>query len=338
MDECLSDDAPYDEGYWQVLVEEGEHSRCSAPAADPEVIWLGLGMAAERPISASDSSSPDGRWEAAQRAMEEATILELPVIGYNRGGLLVEWDGRQGFVPVSHLVGLPPYLDERQRKQELHARVGHILRLRVIEVDPGRSRLVLSERASRADEARRRALLDSLQPGDIRRGRVTNIRAFGAFVDLGGLEGLVHISELSWARVGHPSEVLHPGQEVDVYILNIDQERGRVGLSIKRAQPDPWRTVEARYHVGQIIEGVITNVVDFGAFVQVEEGMEGLIHISELAEGSFLHPRSVVQEGQVVRLRVISVDGARRRLGLSLRQATRLDEATSPVQMDEAEA
>lgn len=319
--------APCDENYWRALVEEGEYSPYAAPPLDPEAFWQGLGLAPEKQTPPSPEPSPsDEGWETIIRAMEEARVLECPVIGYNRGGLLVEWDGRQGFVPVSHLANLPTYLDERQRERELQVRVGRVLSLRVIEVDPGRSRLVFSERADHADEARRQRFLENLKPGDVCRGRVTNLCSFGVFVDLGGLEGLVHISEISWGRIGHPAEVLHPGQEVEVCVLSVDQERGRVGLSMKRTRPDPWRTVEERYRVGQIVEGVITNVVDFGAFAEVEEGLEGLIHVSELAEGTFLHPRSVVQEGQVVQLRVISVDGARRRLGLSLRQVAHFDD------------
>ncbi len=323
MSEFLPADAPLTEEYWLALMEEGEISRCSAPPADSESIWQGLGL--ELPPSSDSLSSPeDDGWTAAFRAMEEKTLLTLPVVGYNRGGLLVEWNGHQGFVPVSHLANISPYLDEREREEALRAHVGRKLHLHVIEVDPERQRLVLSERATYADEQRRKALLEQLRPGDICSGRVTGICSFGAFVDIGGLEGLIHVSELSWTRVNHPTQVLRPGQEVQVSVLNIDRERGRVGLSLKRAQPDPWRTVEERYQVGQIVQGIITHVVDFGAFAQVEEGVEGLIHLSELAEGRFLHPRNVVQEGMVVQLRVIHVDAAQRRLGLSLRQAAEL--------------
>jgi small subunit ribosomal protein S1 len=149
---------------------------------------------------------------------------------------------------------------------------------------------------------------------------VTNLCSFGAFVNLGGLEGLIHVSELSWGRVDHPSDVLEPNQLVKVYVLNIDRERGRVGLSLKRLLPDPWQTVEERYSVGQTVEGVVTHVVNFGAFARIEEGLEGLIHVSELAEGDFLHPRNVVQEGDTVTARVLNIDSARRRMGLSLRR------------------
>ncbi len=326
--EFLPADAPHTEEYWQTLVEEGEYSRHTAPPADPESIWRGLGLEPEAEAPADSPSSPDdGRWAAAIHAMEEKMALTLPVVGYNRGGLLVEWNGTQGFVPVSHLAGLSPYLDEREREEALRAHVGRTLRLHVIEVDPERRRLVFSERATHSEEQRRKALLERLQPGDVCTGRVTSICSFGAFVDLGGLEGLIHVSELSWSRVNHPAQLLRPGQEVRVSVLNVDRERGRVGLSLKRVQPDPWRTIEERYRVGQIVQGVITNVVEFGAFAQVEEGVEGLIHLSELAEGQFLHPRNVVREGMTVRLRVIQVDAARRRLALSLRQAAEPDPA-----------
>ncbi|MDW8067522.1 MAG: S1 RNA-binding domain-containing protein [Anaerolineae bacterium] len=320
--EFLPGNAPYTEAYWEVLLQEGEYSQHPAPPADPESIWRGLGL--EPPIEAPSpppSGSGDGRWEEAIRFMEEGTVLTLPVVGYNRGGLLVEWNGHQGFVPVSHLADLSPYLDERKREQALRARLHQTLRLRVIEVDPERQRIILSERATYQEEQQRKALLERLRPGAICSGRVTSICSFGAFVDLGGLEGLIHISELSWSRVRHPAQVLRPGQDVQVCVLNVDQARGRVGLSLKRLHPDPWQGLGERYRVGQMVKGVITYVVDFGAFAQMEDGIEGFIHLSELAEGQFLHPRNVVREGMVVRLRVIHVDEGQRRLGLSLRQA-----------------
>jgi len=195
------------------------------------------------------------------------------------------------------------------------------LRLKIIELDSKQRRFVLSERATCLDESQRRELLNELCPGDICQGHVTNLCSFGVFVDLGGLEGLVHISELSWGRVDRPGDVLELGQSVEVYVLDVDRGRGRVGLSIKRLQPDPWQLAEERYQVDQVIEGVVTHVVDFGAFVRVEEGLEGLIHVSELAEGNFLHPRNVVQEGDVVTARILSLDSQQRRMGLSLRRA-----------------
>lgn len=312
---------PVEEEYWQALIEDGESSRCPAPPAPPHEVWQCLGLADEDAPSPSDRAPDHADWETAVRIMQEGNVLELTAVGYNRGGLLVEWNGQQGFVPISHLTDIPTYLDEQEREQILQSRVGQTLRLKVIEVDPDRCRLVLSERATRSDEEQRQALLRQLLPGETRRGRVTNLCSFGAFVDLGGIEGLVHISEISWSRITHPSEVLRPGQEVEVCILNVDRERDRVGLSIKRAQPDPWQALDMRYSVGQIVSAVVTHVVDFGAFAQVEKGVEGLIHASELAEGSFLHPRNVVEEGQQVQVMIINMDPGRRRLGLSLRRA-----------------
>ena len=244
------------------------------------------------------------------------------VIGYNRGGLLVEWSSLRGFVPASQLVSFPVVNDVQARRNELAARIGQKLSLRVIELDRVQNRLILSERAAQVRPGTRATVLDKLQPGDICHGRVTNLCDFGAFVDLGGLEGLIHISELSWGRVGHPADMLARGDEIKVYVMEVNRDQGRVALSVKRLQPDPWETVEQRYRVGQMVEGVITNVVDFGAFACVEEGLEGLIHVSELAEGHFLHPRNVVQEGESVTARILNIDGRARRLGLSLRQSS----------------
>ncbi len=328
MVEFSPPEAPLEEEYWKALVEGGEHGGKAAPPTPPEEVWRSLGLDEGNGPTDSPLLGSDDGWEEAIRAMETEAVLELPVVGYNRGGLLVEWNGHQGFVPASHLEGLSTYTDEQERERELRARLGKILRLHVIEVDPERSRLVLSERATRADEARRQALINQLRPGSIQRGKVTNLCSFGAFVDLGGIEGLVHVSEISWGRVGHPADLLQPGQEVEVFVLNVDQERGRVGLSIKRTRPDPWQTVDERYYVGQIVGGTVTNVVDFGAFVQVEEGVEGLIHVSEMADGEFLDPHAVVREGQQVRARVIEVNGAQHRLRLSLRDVPPPEEGT----------
>lgn len=194
--------------------------------------------------------------------------------------------------------------------------MGQTIKLRIIEVDRTGGRLVLSPLRKET-----RNKVEGIAPGQMRPGRVSRVTDFGAFVDLRGIEGLIHISELSWDRVAHPSQILKVGDEIDVYIMEVDEERGRLALSRKRLQSDPWRELEKRYQVGQMVEGVITKVVDFGAFVRLEEGVEGLIHISELAEGSFLHPRNVAREGDVVRVRILSIDAPRRRMGLSLKRA-----------------
>jgi small subunit ribosomal protein S1 len=314
--EWIPGDVPPDEGYWQALLGDGEN--CGAVSAAEEassVVGREVGPAeAEGPVVGDDV------WREACALMERQELLELPVIGCNRGGVLVGWNGLRGFVPASHLMNLSPSTGETERLDELQHLIGSQLRLKIIELDPEQSRFVLSERATSSDEDHRKALLDRLSPGDVCQGRVTNLCSFGAFVDLGGLEGLVHVSELTWGRVDHPQDVLESGQPVEVYVINVDRGRGRVGLSLKRLQPDPWQFVEERYRVGQIVDGVVTHVVDFGAFARVEEGLEGLIHVSELADGDVSHPRNVISVGDVVRALIINIDSERRRMGLSLRQ------------------
>lgn len=346
MGEFAPGNAACGEGYWQALLNDEEmagrglspqtakgafdKSRRCPDGSTRSPQWPVEGLTGQESIAGQRAWST-APWQAAREALESGLVLELPVIDCNRGGLVVSWNGLQGFVPASHLRGLMTYLDEAERQLDLEQRVGTWLQLRVIEVDPEQGRFVLSERATQVNRDHRQRLLDELCPGNVCTGRVTNLCSFGAFVDLGGLEGLVHISELSWGRVNRPDEVLQRGQEVEVYVLHVDRKRDRVGLSVKRLQPDPWQTVEERYQVGQIVEGTITNVVDFGAFARIEKGLEGLIHVSELAEGSFLHPRSVVQEGDVVQARILNVDGERRRLGLSLRQVAQSDLPPEPA-------
>ena len=225
----------------------------------------------------------------------------------------------QGFVPASQLVGFKHTASE-DRSNQLRELVGQTLQVKIIELDEDWSRLILSQRAAESGPGSPREILDQLSPGEICEGWVTNLCPFGAFIDLGGIEGLIHISELSWGRVDGPHEVLSTGDKVQVYVLNVDRERHRVGLSLKRLRPNPWSSVEDNYQVGQLIEGRVTNVVDFGAFVRIEEGLEGLIHVSELAEGNFLHPRNVVQEGEDVTARIIKIDSRNHRLGLSIRR------------------
>lgn len=305
---------PPDEGYWAALL--GGARPQTVPPTDrlpDEPDGRDQFETVAEPAQAEDP------WLVAQEWMEDGRTLTIPVVGCNRGGLMVSWKGLRGFVPASHLLDLAATADEETRHDELRALVGTSLDLQIIELDPSQNRFVLSQRATVRDEDRRQALLDELAPGDVREGEVTNLCSFGAFVDLGGLEGLVHVSELSWGRVDHPRDVLEPGQPVQVYVLNVDGERGRVGLSIKRLRPDPWLSVEERYEPGQVLDATITHIVDFGAFARVEEGLEGLIHISELPENHFGHPRDVVDKGDELRVRVLNVDGERRRMGLSLR-------------------
>ncbi len=268
-------------------------------------------------------------WIWARGLYEQDDVVELPIIGFNRGGLLVEARGLRGFVPVSHLVAVEPSLTEEERNATLESMVDKNLVLKVIEFDPDRGRLVFSERAALAGPGRRVELLKNLHPGDKVCGSVTNITRFGVFIDLGGVEGLIHVSELSWGRVRHPEDVIECGEELEVQVLSVDRDQDRVALSLKELLPDPWQDVEGRYSVGQTVEGDVTNVVKFGAFVGVEDGLEGLIHVSEMGDGNFLHPRNVVNEGERVRVRIIHIDASDRRLGLSLRDVPPLERESS---------
>ncbi|MCX7681037.1 MAG: S1 RNA-binding domain-containing protein [Anaerolineae bacterium] len=265
-------------------------------------------------------------WFEAQRLLESGEVLESQVVGCNKGGVIVQVGQLRGFVPssqldVSRLTSSSPKLDGDLRWKGL---LGTTLKLKVIEVDQSRNRLILSERMTSRErsEERRQSLLDRLTEGDVVAGKVTNITDFGAFVDIGGVDGLVHLSELSWKRVAHPREVVRVGEEVQVYVLGVDRERQRVSLSIKRLHPDPWIAIEERYHQGQLLEGVITRLTKWGAFASIvgDEAIEGLIHVSELDESSVTHPEEILRPGQVVTLRVIEVDGSRRRLALSLKR------------------
>lgn len=311
-----------DESYWASLLRDGEHAVAMQPEDhrdfDHHDDELADADEHEHHYTLQQGVS-DEDWNEIERITDNDETFELKVVGYNRGGLLVEWRSLRGFVPASQLMHFPATSNNMLRRNALLDRVGNTLELRVIELNPDKNRLILSERAAQAEPGERHDILVRLHAGDIVEGAVTNLCDFGAFVDLGGLEGLIHISELSWGRVAHPGSILERGQTVKAYVLGVDQDAGRIALSLKRLRSDPWKTVENRYVVGELVEGIITNVVDFGAFACIEEGLEGLIHVSELAEGQFLHPRNVVTEGMTVRARILTIDGPARRLGLSLR-------------------
>ena len=313
---------PMDEGYWSSLLSDSRAIPISPDVEEKEDdIWQALSTDM-KPLHINGSYNGFGLqedWEEAASYSENDRTIELEVAGFNRGGLLVTWNSLRGFVPASQLVDFPVDTDEEIRNESLAERVDKQLVLRIIEIDMLRNRLILSERAAQVESGRRVTIFDELVKGQNCEGMVTNLCDFGAFVDLGGVEGLIHISELSWGRISHPRDVLSSGDKVKVHIMGVDSDQGRVALSLKRLLDDPWQTVEERYSVGQYVEGIITNVVDFGAFACIEEGLEGLIHVSELAEGQFLHPRNVIDEGESVKARILNIDGQARRLGLSLR-------------------
>lgn len=262
---------------------------------------------------------PPADWEEVERLFNAGAILELPVVGYNRGGFVVQFNSIKGFVPLSQVSFIPYGLSPKERLSFLAGWVGEKVKLKIIEVDRSRNRLVFSEREALL-EKEGEEFWQKVRPGQVLKGVVTTLRPFGAFVELGGLEGLVHISEISWNRIDHPSQVLKPGQEVDVLVMDVNPQERKIALSIKRLQPDPWVGVEERYRVGQIVRGKVTNVVDFGVFVEVEKGLEGLIHVSELANGNFIHPRNVVEEGDEVLALVLEVSEKNRKLSLSTRR------------------
>jgi small subunit ribosomal protein S1 len=308
------------ESWWKAVMEEAEQQQInSVPHNEPN----------HEPRAFQQGDPQDWAW--ARELYESDDVITLPVVGYNRGGVLVEARSLRGFVPVSHLLTVEPTAQENERDAQMETLVDQELSLKVIEFDPDRGRLVFSERAAQAGPGRRMELLANLQPGDRVSGNVTNITRFGVFIDLGGVEGLIHVSELSWGRVRHPSDVVHCGENLEVEVLSVDRDHDRIALSLKELLPDPWREVEDRYSVGEIVSGRITNVVKFGAFVGIENGLEGLIHISELGDGNFLHPRNVVHEGDEVRVRIINIDASERRLGLSLRNVPHAETETSEV-------
>jgi small subunit ribosomal protein S1 len=286
------------------------------------------------------------QWRIAQEQFERGELLEAEVIDHNKGGLIVNLEGIRGFVPISQILNLKreDNADSAETQNKLQAMVGKSLQLKIIEINRNRNRLILSERLAVQEwRARRREeLLNELEVGEIRQGTVSNLANFGAFVDLGGADGLVHISQLAWSRVNHPSEVLKVGQKVEVQVLSVDKERKKIALSIKRAEVDPWTTVEQRYEVGQTVQGVITKIAPFGAFARIEDGVEGLIHLSEMPAGT-QDPKNALQEGQEVTVRIVRIEPDRRRLGLSIRQsgegATTQDEegAARPEPEDAAE-
>ena len=263
-------------------------------------------------------------WKRAEQLLESEEIWEGVVADANRGGLIVPFGELRGFVPASHVIDLPRGISEDERKGQLDTLLGKKVAVKVIEVNRKRRRLVFSQRDAQRGrrEARKELLLDELKEGEVRKGVVSGLRDFGAFVDLGGADGLIHISELAWHRVKHPNEILKVGDEVDVYILRLDSEGKRIGLSLKRLQKNPWAQAEEMYHVGQLVEGNVSRVAQFGAFVSLEPGIEALLHASQIADPMPTDPSEFVHEGERLLMRVISIEPDRQRLGLSLKEVT----------------
>ncbi len=282
-------------------------------------------------------ANAERQWRIAEEQYKNGELLKARVIDYNKGGLIVDVSGIRGFVPISQILNLKREEvaaggDNQETAAKLQSMKDKELQLKIIEINRARNRLILSERLAVQEwrQRRREELLDELKPNEVRRGVVSNLANFGAFVDLGGADGLVHISQLAWSRVNHPSEVLKVGQEVEVQVLSVDKDKKKIALSIKKAEVDPWTTVEQRYTPGQVVTGVVTKIAPFGAFARIEDGIEGLIHQSELVPG--MDPKASLHEGQQLQLRILRIDAERRRLGLSLRQADEMD-AEKPVEV-----
>jgi small subunit ribosomal protein S1 len=292
---------PPDESWWQAVLTEEKYS----------------GENGGSPIERVSAMSEAG-WARVEALYEQEEIVNLQVVDYNRGGLLVNGDDITGFVPVSHLMKMKPDASLIDRERLLSSFIGCFLCLKVIECDPSRGRVVLSERAAQGQPGCRERLFGTLAIGQKWCGVVTNITNFGVFVDLGGVEGLVHVSELSWGRVRHPADVVKMGDRLDLLIMQVDSERGRVALSLKRLVHNPWEQARERYEINSVQEAEITSVVRFGAFARFPDGLEGLIHISEMGLSGYVKPWEVLREGQRVKVRVLHVDVERQRLGLSL--------------------
>ncbi len=301
-----------DEGWWEsVLAEESRHPTHTPMRSAPK-------SEGRRDGKSEETVKIAPNWVQVKDLYQRDQIVDLKVSGCNRGGLLVEGENLYGFVPFSHLVDMAGQVDLSEREKYLETYVGRTLRLKVIECVPEDGRIVFSERAAQAEPGKRSELFHSLRAGECVQGTVTNITDFGVFVDLGGVEGLIHISELSWGRVIHPGHIVKMGQPVRVQVLELSPERCRVALSLKRLSPNPWTKLGSELSVGDVVPAVVTSVLSYGAFARLDLGVEGLIHASEmpLAEGQAV--KDFLDEGQQVNVRILHVDAGRQRMGLSM--------------------
>ncbi|MFL2756297.1 MAG: 30S ribosomal protein S1 [Dehalococcoidia bacterium] len=284
------------------------------------------------PILSIDRARGEEGWRDLQKLMESDEPIDGVILGFNRGGCILEVANVQGFVPMSQLVtiaheNLQPPEDTQASEDESmldgSEYVGKPLTVKVLEVNRARNRAIFSERSAMKEqrEAQKAELIQVLEEGEIRKGRVTGISNFGAFVDLGGADGLIHISELSWGMVNSPEEIVSVGQEIDVFVLKVDKEGMKIALSLRRIHPEPWDTIAERYQVGDIVQATITKLADFGAFARLEDSIEGLIHVTEISGSEISHPQEVVSEGDLLDVKILRIESDRKRLGLSIKQA-----------------
>lgn len=262
-------------------------------------------------------------WKYAEELMASKTPFDSKIVAFNKGGLIVSLNTLRGFIPASQIsLTRRSEMEGDNAEQRYSKLVGSPIKCCVIEVDRERRRLIFSEKAASTEtrESIKERIIENLQEGEIRKGRVTSLAAFGAFVNVNGADGLVHLSEVSWDHVKDPAEVLKVGDEVKVKVISVDKDKKRIGLSIRQTQDDPWGDRVAKYQVGQLVEGTITRLTKFGAFAKLEEDLEGLIHISEISEKRIEHAKEVLHEGDKVTLRVLKIDPESHRVGLSLRR------------------
>jgi len=297
-----------DEGWWNSVLNDEQIK--VTPANDTA-----------EPLNEYDVNMMHVDWDYAQQLYESDSIIEMNVYGYNRGGLLVEGKHIQGFVPVSHLIRITTPEPEPGSYDVLVSYMNQPIKLKVIECTPQQKRIVFSERAALAGAGKRNDLFATIQLGDLVQGKVTNITEFGVFVDLGGVEGLIHISELSWGRVLQATDHVHIGDVIQVKVLQINEFNNRIALSVKQLQPNPWVAIQQRYHIGDHTRATITSITHFGAFARLPEGIEGLIHISTLPKSEEHNdPRQLFRAGQPVTVKILHIDCDRHRLGLGLVQ------------------
>jgi small subunit ribosomal protein S1 len=303
-----------DEGWWEsVLAEERLHapSRPIQTAAKPR----SAAQEKVEPVKAEEPVQTD--WDEIKELYSSDRIVSMKVTGHNRGGLLVEAERLSGFVPFSHLIELAGK-DDEDRDVSLESYNGRTLNLKVIECVPEDGRVVFSERAALSEPGKRSLLFQSLENGSRVKGLVTNVTDFGVFVDLGGVEGLIHISELSWGRVSHPNQIVSLGQEIEVQVLDVSVERCRVALSLKRMTPNPWERALTDFPVNSVLLAVVTSVLSYGAFARIDAGVEGLIHASEMPLEENQSPREILKDGQQIQVRILHLDPAHQRMGLSM--------------------
>jgi small subunit ribosomal protein S1 len=286
------------------------------------------------PILSVDRARGEEGWRDIQKLMDQDEPVDGVIVGFNRGGCILEVASVQGFVPMSQLITISRDLFKHESPEPGAASVsedsvgkdliGKTLTVKVLEVNRSRNRAIFSERSAMQEQRdeQKAELIKKLEEGEVRKGIVTGISNFGAFVDLGGADGLIHISEMSWSMVGSPEDLVKVGEELDVYVLRIDRETMKIALSLRRLQPEPWETIFERYQVGDVVDATVTKIANFGAFARLEDSIEGLIHITELSDAVITNPNEVVGEGQEIKVKILKIEIERKRLGLSLKQTS----------------